>query len=162
MLVSQITKPGVQTYQNNSRTESFESEKGSSVSKKNSVKPDSETVHLETAKVAAHIVSKYELRSSTATEMAAMSRELFNADIINLEEYQGLSYRREFHNDYQKRSEHSPAPPLEAPPKRDFIKLWQDNLGVNKENNDLKGIEKAGRILNILENLHTIADRTMN
>lgn len=156
MLVNRVGKSEIQLYKSNSRSEPFDAD--SIPSEKKPVQQSflNKTVHFETARTVAQIASKYQVRHSTAKEMAAMSEELYNAGIISQNEHQALSYNRELHFDYFDFAEKYPEMNLEEAPKRDFIELWKETYSSEIESHNLKKADTAEKIVNILENLDLV------
>ncbi len=158
MLINQIVKPEIQLYQKHSKAEPNEPGKSKGPSKVIPKAGNNGTIHFETARIAARIVAKYQVRNSTAKEMADMSTELFSAGIITLDEHQAMAYQREFHFDYFNFSEKYPDIELESLPKRDFVKIWEETRISETTNKNYKKAATAFRIVNILENLHCIEE----
>lgn len=156
MLINRVGKSDIQLYQHNSTSEPYESENLPERPKQVSKAVRNSTIHFETAKIAAGIVTKYEIRNSTAKEMATMSEELYEAGVISLEEYQAMAYQKEFHFDYFNLSEKYPDIELDALPKRDFVKIWEETKVSEVENKNYRKAARAVRIVNILENLQSI------
>lgn len=156
MLVNRVGKSDIQLYQNNSTTEPYDPERLPERSKQVAKAVRNSTIHFETAKIAAGIITKYEIRNSTAKEMATMSEELYQAGIISQEEYQAMAYQKKFHFDYFNLAEKYPEIELEALPKRDFVKVWEETRVSEIENKNYRKAARAVRIVNILENLQSI------
>ncbi len=156
MIINGVGKSEIQSYRNNSKAEQSESSEKSSKSKKTATREYDGTVHFETAKTVAGIASKYQIRHSTAKEMASMSEELHNAGLISQDEHQSLSYKKDFHFDYYDFADTYTDIDIEPSPKRDFIKVWEETLSIEVQNNNTGKAEKAGRIVNILQNLDLV------
>ncbi len=156
MLINRVGKSEIQLYKNNSRSEPFDT--GNIPAEKKSI-PQSllnKTVHFETARTVATIASKYQVRHSTAKEMAMMSEELYKAGIITQNEHQSLSYNRGLHFDYFDFAGKYPDINRDSAPKRDFIELWKETHSSEMENKNLKKAYTAEKIVNILENLDLV------
>lgn len=156
MLINKVGKAEIQLYQNNSKAAPYDPDAVRTPAGTVEKVGKNSTVHFETAKIAAKIVEKYQVRNSTAKEISTMSGELFGAGVISFDEHQALAYQREFHFEYFSLAEKYPDMDLEATPKRDFVEIWQKTSLLEMENKNYRKAATASRIANILENLQQI------
>ena len=154
MNIENLVKSNTKSYTHSAYTKQTEA---SDTSDKPQKKISTNTLHIQSAIIAAKIVSDYNIEEISPRGMAELSGKLFKAGIISREENSVLSFQPELHPDYDETIGKKTGTFAAPDEKRDYLQIWREKVALQEELGNFRDASNSRQILTILENLNVFS-----